>query len=396
MTLYLQHGHGKSDRIRDSFNDKSSQGVIFAARNEQPDKLDACIAELRTLGSYTLMLDPQFHICTVAPPKDRYLPDHYPYYEAGRNASDFIGAKKLREYAASTIQFQHTRDLDRLLSPTVILSSFSDRWSQIALQLADSSVDVHAGLTSPKPLLLSFVISESAFDSRSELEMFLDTLTSWDVHGFYLCIVRDEASYSQSFDQDRLANILYATYVLGDRNQFEVNCGYSDFVGLTMRAAGATTIATGWSQSQRQCHMNTFVKKDTIARRPRLRYSSGPLLNTIMISELEQIANIGRLNDVLSGVPLDSEITSASSPDSSAWNDRLSERHHWQTLNDIDSTLVSNVRKNLLALLTRVRYAKSLYVDLKANGIQFQRLTNDEHLDQWDEALEEFQRIASP
>lgn len=396
MSLLLQHGHGKSDRMKEAYGDRSMAGVVFSPRSEKLDKLDSCIAEMRSLGEMTIMLDPQFHISTVSPPKDRYLPEHYPYYQAGRTASDFIGFRKIRAYAQETLDFQAARDVDRLLSPTVILSSFSDRWSQIALQLADASIEHHKSIQSAKPLLLSFVVSESAFDSRAELDLFLDTLTAWDVAGFYLCIVREEATYSQSFYPGRLTHLLYANYVLGDRNEFEVTCAYSDFLGLTMRAAGATAFATGWSQSLRQCHMNTFVKVKTVARRPRLRYSSAPLLNTIMLSELEQIANAGRLEDVLSRVALDSEITGSDSPESSQWNDRLSERHHWQTLNDLDSTFGTGVRKNVHALLTRVRHAKSLYTDLKAAGIQFSRNSDDQHLDEWDEALTDFQRVANP
>ena len=61
------------------------------------------------------------------------------------------------------------------MSPTVIVNAFEDRWSQIALQLADSSIAYHSGLNDAAPLLVSVVLSESAFDSRSDLDAFLDT-----------------------------------------------------------------------------------------------------------------------------------------------------------------------------------------------------------------------------
>lgn len=396
MSLYLQHGHGKSTRITDAYNDGSATGVIFSPRNEKIEKLNDYIAELRSLGSFDLMLDPQFHISTVSPPKDRYLPDDYGYYQAGRTTRDFTGARKIQKYAQETLEFQHAMDVDRLVSPTVIVSAFSDRWSQIALQLADASCDHHGGMSSPKPLLLSFVVSESAFDSRPEVDQFLDELTTWDATGFYICIVRDEATYTQKFDPDRFAHLMYATYVLGELNDFEVVFGYADYLGLALRAAGASAIASGWSQSLRQCHSNTFIKTDNMARRPLVRYSSGPLLNTILLSELEQIHGFGRVNDVLSGVGLDAEITKSTSPESSDWNERLAERHHWQTLADTDSTFGTGVRSNVRGLLTRVAHAQSLYSDLESIGVRFSRNCNGDHLPDWDEALKEFLRIATP
>lgn len=396
MSLYLQHGHGKSTRITDAYHDGSSSGVIFSARNEKIDKLKDYIAELRSLGTFTLMLDPQFHISSVSPPKDRYLPDDYGYYQPGRTTRDFTGTRKIQKYAQETLDFQHRMDLDRIVSPTVIVSTFSDRWSQIALQLADASCDHHSQMSSPKPLLLSFVVSESAFDSRADVDLFLDELTTWNADGFYFCIVRDEATYTQKFDPDRLAHIMYATYVLGKLNDFEVVFGYADYVGLALRAAGANAIASGWSQSLRQCHYSTFTKTGNRAKRPPVRFSSGLLLNTILLSELEQIHSFERLSDVLSGVGLDAEITKATSPESSNWNERLAELHHWQTLADINSTFGTGVRGNVLGLLTRVGYAQSLYSNLESIGVRFSRNCNGDHLADWDQALNEFVRIAAP
>jgi len=395
MSLYLQHGHAKSTRITDAYKDGSANGVIFSPRSEKLDNLNQYIAHLRGSGNYTLLMDPQFHICTQSPPKDRYLPEDYTYYQAGRVARDFTGAAKIERYARETLDFQGNMNLDRLLSPTVILQTFADRWTQIAFQLAEASVAHHATMASPRPLNLSFVINESALDSRTSVDQFLDELTTYDVAGFYFCIVRDEATYTQNFEPDRLAHLMYMTHVLSELNDFEVIFGYCDYLGLPLSAAGAKAFSTGWSQSLRQCHGGTFIKIDQRGRRPRVRYSSSPLLNTILLSELEQIHSAGRLPDVLSNVPLDSEITSATSPESSNWNERLAERHHWQTLADVDTTFGGATRGNVHGLLTRVRQAQSLYIDL-ATSVQFSRNTDGGHLMEWEDAIETFVRIASP
>ena len=395
MAFYVQHGHGKSDKVTNALDDTSASGVIFAARNEKVDKLDLYIATLRESYECDLLFDPQFYVSTLIPANDRYLPDEYPYYEAGRTANDFIGSRKIASYVRDTIDFQTERSFDRILSPTVIANGFSDRWSQIALQLADSSIEYHSGLADAAPLLVSLVLSEAALDSRTDLDAFLDTLTSWDVHGYYITIVRDDATYSQSFDEDRLAHLLYMVYVLADRNEFEVVCGYSDFIGIPLRAAGATAFAGGWYQSLRQFNQKAFLKRTTGGQPPRLRYSSSPLLNSIMLGELESISDAGYLARVLSDVDLDSVITDATSPESSAWTSRISERHHWQTLAKLDQDLCGQVRRDIAGLIDDVRQATGLYTALQAAGVPFERNTDGQHLVAWLAGLQAFARIAA-
>lgn len=397
MAYYIQHGHGKGSKVETAIADGYANGVIISARNEHAFALESCIDSFRGAGDCQILLDPQFYISTFVPPNDRFLPEDYTdYYESGRTANDFIRLSNVSKFAKSTIDFQARYDLNRILSPTVVVSGFTDRWSQISLQLADRSAEYHAGLNGASPLLVSLVLSEGCFDSRSELDGFLDVITGLDVQGFYLVVVRDDSTYSQSFYDERLCNLMYLVYVLANRNEFEVVCGYSDFCGLNLRAAGAHAIAGGWSQTLRQCNQRMFLKQKPGGQPARLRYSSGPLLNSIMLSELESIYLDGYLDKVLSEVSLDEVITSADSPDGSPWNLTTSQQHHWQTLQSIECTFTENVRKNLVTLLARIRKAKALYTDLVGAGIPFDRNTKDQHLNDWEEAIKRFQQIAQP
>jgi len=394
MSLYIQHGHGKSDKITKAIDDESTNGVIFAARNEQVDKLDACIQSLNeTYDDLELILDPQFFVSTLSPANDRFL-DEYPYYSANRAAGDFVGIRKIESYAKATIDFQHERPFTRITSPTVLVKSFSDRWSQVALQLADSSIDYHGQLDSPEPLLVKILLLENALDSREDLDSFLDILTTWDVEGFHLVIARDDPTYSQMIDPDRMAHLLYLVYVLADRNGYEVVCGYSDFLGIPCLVAGATAFGNGWYQSLRQFHIKSFLKRKPGGSRPILRYTSGPLLNSIRMTELESISDAGYLDDVLSGVALDQTITTAASPESSSWNSQLSERHHWQTLASLIGPLTGNVRRDMSELVRRVRQAQGLFTLLMAEGVPFDRRSQlEQHYKDWLMGLQRFANI---
>ncbi|MGB8259662.1 MAG: hypothetical protein WCE75_04900 [Terracidiphilus sp.] len=392
MALFAQHGHGKSDKIDVALDGGFIDGVVFGARSEKRENIESCVEVVREKNGQ-ILFDPQFHVSTIMPANDRHLPD-YPYYKAARTAADFVGIKKLGAYVKSTLDFELGLQPDRLLSPTVIFESFSSNWYQTALNLADASLDFHAGLPSAPPLLLSFVIGEEALGSRVELEAFLDQVTSWEnVFGLYVVISRAERSYSQIFDPERLANALYMSYVLGHINGLEVVNGYSDFCGILYRAVGSSAYATGWSQGLRQFHKRAFTKQKPGGQAPRLRYTSLPLLNSILLSELQQIHEVDRLDDALSGVSLDSVITEAESPEESNWNQQTSELHHWESLHLMDGELSGDVVSDVSTMEEKMTEAKELYVSMEEDGIIFGSQTRSNHLDQWAEAINKLRDI---
>jgi len=395
MSLYIQHGHGKADRISLALQDGCAEGVIIGSRNERQSSLETYVAELHESYSCQVLFDPQFYVCTLVPPNDRYLPE-YNYYTAGRAARDFIRATNVQKYVQQVLDYEAAIGADRLISPSVLFKSFSERWCQVALQLADTSIAYHATLDNAPPLLVSVVVGESALSSRAELVSFLDELTLLDMAGIYLVVARDHSSYSQRFDETRLANLLYLVHVLGKLNGLEVVCGYSDFVGYLLRAAGASSFATGWFQStQRQFSENTFRKRKSGGKQGRLRYSSSPLLNSIMLSDVQGAHDVDELSRVLSGVELDSVISDATSPEASSWNQRNSEIHHWQTLSKLDAGITGDPKADVDLVIEAVRSAEDSYRVLKANGVAFERSTDSDHLQDWIGALQSFKTIAN-
>lgn len=221
-------------------------------------------------------------------------------------------------------------------------------------------------------------------------------MTSWEnVFGLYIVISREEPSYSQGFDPEHLANALYMSYVLGRINDLEVVNGYSDFCGILYRAVGSAAFATGWSQGLRQFHKRAYTKQKPGGQPPRFRYTSLPLLNSILLSELQQIYEIDRLDDVLSGVPSDTVITQAESPEESNWNQPISELHHWESLHLMDGELSGDVASDVSEIVKKIIEAKELYVSLEKDGIVFGTQTRSNHLDQWAEGIGKFRDVVT-
>lgn len=394
MALYAQHGHGKSAKITTALDDGDINGVIFAPRNEKRTNLSACVQQLSDAYDCELLVDPQLYVATFNPANLRYL-EEYPYFTAGMSASDF-SLRSIRRIAKEAIDFQLDMPVTAVLSPTVMFDSFSDRWYQIALNLAEAALEHHGTLSSGKPLLLSFAFSEAALVDEEEIGRFLDTVTKddWSMDGFYFVVDRADGGYSQEFDATRLANYLYLVHILGKINDLRVVAGYSDLIGLLLRAAGAEAFATGWSQGLRQFARKNFLLRRPGGQPPRDRYTSGPLLNSILLQELQDIFEVGHMRTVLSGAPLDSVLREAENPLAAEWSQAISQRHHWQVLRRLDGTLTGDTRHNVLEVLKRIRAAQGIYTILDSNGVRFQRTTGRDHLANWGRAFSEFVRRA--
>jgi len=392
MTILVQHGHGKSDKIDEALSAGTVQGVIFAPRNEKPENLAACLQSLANAHQCELLIDPQYYVSAFAPANTRYLTE-YPYFHGGLSASDFT-LRRIRTIVAEAIGFQINTGATSIISPTVLFDSFTDRWFQIALNLADYSLEYHASLNSGTPLLLSFVLAEEALSAEEEVGRFLDTVTQdgWGMQGFYLVVSRHEGTYNQDCESARLANLLYAVHVLGDVNALRVVLGYTDFLGIPLRAVGASAFACGWSQGLRQFVRKNFLQRPPGGQPPRDRYSSGPLLNSIYLQELQDVFEVGRLDDVLSGVDLDEVITSAESPQAASWNLAVAQQHHWQTLHALDSAFTGRARQRVIRVMGLIRAAQGLYALLEREGVTFERFTGKDHLANWSRALSEFAR----
>ncbi|MFO0966104.1 MAG: hypothetical protein U0793_11050 [Gemmataceae bacterium] len=392
MTILVQHGHGKSDKIDDALAAGTVGGVILAPRNEKPDNLAACMRTLANGHDCELLIDPQIYVSAFAPANTRFLTE-YNYFHGGLSASDFT-LRRIRTLVAEAIDFQVSSGVTSILSPTVLFDSFTDRWFQIALNLADASLEYHAGLYGETPLLLGFVLAEEALAAELEVNRFLDTVTQdgWGMQGFYLVVSRHEGTYNQDCDSSRLANLLYAVHVLGHVNSLRVVLGYTDFLGIPLRAVGASAFACGWSQGLRQFVRKNFLQRPPGGQPARDRYSSGPLLNSIFLQELQDIFEVGRLDDVLSGVDLDEVITSATSPQAASWNLAVSQQHHWQTLHALDTALPGAVRQRVTHVMGLIRAAQGLYALLERAGVTFERYTGKDHLANWSRALSDFAR----
>lgn len=394
MTLLAQIGYGRSDKVQSGLQSGSISGAILSPRDEDPERLTAFASSLRaSFPQATILFDPQFYAATLITPRDQYLAK-YSYYGHSRGLSRTqFKPKDIDRYVGECLQYQtqHFPGLSYQMSPTVLFDDFRDSWSQIALTMAEASIDNAAD---PKKLLISLAISEQAFRSSDNLDEFLDTLSALEVEGFYILIGRTVNGHPCHFDPTALHNIMYLSYVLGEVNGYKVFFGYTDWYGLLLEAAGASAVASGWYQNLRNFSMTRFMPTSGFARRPRKRYPSAPLLSSPLFTpELEGIHTIKHLPHVLSGIPEDRVFQNTSPIMAEGnWTDEIYCLAHWQAISKVLADIRQQPQPDRIRFTAGlINRARSLFSYLDGRGILFDGNTGPRHLESWGDAIQAFE-----
>ncbi len=385
MTVLAQHGWGKTDKIERGLNSGSIQGVIMSPRDESPNNLASFLSYIQAdHPSAECLVDPLFHIGTVDPVRDLRLP-HYPHYRRHLTPVAFSPAA-ISDFVKNTLNWQRDLDVTAIVSPTVIVDDLTSRWAQIAMMMAQETVNQHDGA---KPLIISLVVWEEALRQRALVDAWLDDLTQMDVDGFYLVVRRASENYRQHYDPDILASLLRVCYSLADLNQYRIFVGYTDMVTLLLHAVGVTGTGAGWYATLKQFTLRRF-QPSTGGRRPRARYSSRPLLNSIYITELDSIYNGGNVAAILSNTSFDTRFQGTTNPENVPWPDNEAMLHHWHVLGDITQSLTGNtVRDRLDSVSNLITVARAIYLQLEPL-VPFTTDTGSTHLDQWLDGLNRF------
>jgi len=318
------------------------------------------------------------------------LPLYEEYFRSGLSRRDFIGQTKISSYAAGVLGFQKELSVSRLVSPSILLNTFNDDRSQIGFALAEESLSYHEKQLDAPPLLLTLVVNETALSDSEGLFEFLDLVTAWDVKGFYVLVARNTPKYPAPFEPRALANLMYLAYVLGEVNQREVIFGYSDLVGFLLVAAGATAIGTGWWNTTRQFSTNMF-EESSGGKRPKARYTSGPLLSSILlIPELVSAIEALSAERILSHTAEDARLRRSISDEN--WPADVACLHHWRVISDVLIALEgSTVPERIEFLGTRVRDARRLHDELRQLGVQFESAAARSQLSEWIQAIDIFE-----
>jgi len=391
MSLYAQHGFRKSDYMEQALTNGHIKGVILSPRDLAQKKMAKYVEKLKsgTGANATILFDPQFYSVRMGAQR-RYLRD-YDYYPKTAIGQSSFSQGDIQKYSSAIVDCQTNMKVDKILSPAIKISDFTDFWSEVTMKLAHSTIDhtVQQGVKSP--LLISIVFDEQALKNENAVDEFLDEISLLKAAGFYLVMnpAREGTTYPAPCDSDALAKFLYFVYVLSKGNDKEVVCGYSDFVGIPLHAVGASATATGWFAKQRQFSPRIFERQGGRGG-PEPRYSSRPLISSIRFTaELTRIEGMGELQSVLSGTSYDRQLEAGLS--NAAWKGKNEYLHHWAILSELILMASSgkDVYENLLVVERLIAGALSRYEKL-GDKVEFRETSSKTNLLAWQNSIARF------
>ena len=126
MAIYAQQGYGKSDKISRGIEDGNISGIVLSPKDENPTKMQEYINYI--MGKYKdveIIFDPQFYVSTISPAKEGNLLK-YDYFKPNLNRANFMKHSDILEYIVKTIDYQYNLNLDKIVSPTIIVDDFND------------------------------------------------------------------------------------------------------------------------------------------------------------------------------------------------------------------------------------------------------------------------------
>lgn len=386
MSLFVQHAYGKSDKIDNGIGDGNISGIILSPKAETPQNLEMYIKNID--DDVEILLDPQFYLCAfegdISIGKlDKY--SFYPNYTVNKKALSM--PKNIRKIVEDNVNYQRQCGLKTIVAPNIFFDSFDSRMSQIALSLANETIEY----CEQDELLISICVNEVAFKNFDDVKDFLDIISLFNVDGFYIIIERNLSKNPNMIESDTMANILYFLYNLSCINMYRVILGYGDYIGVSLYVAGIEAIATGWYENSRRFDRENFYPKDAM-RRPNKRYYSNKVLNSLLlVPEIQMIQEQNLLGKILSNTRYDAYMYNDLS--GGQWADSISCLERWESIKQLIESIdaAGDVISRIIFMKEKISEAMSIY-NLLPEEI-FDSKSKSTHLLGWIEGLDKFKEI---
>jgi len=263
MSLYIQHGYGKANRITTLAAEPGTEGVILSPGDEDVVAL-ADTGRQAGNAKLSVLLDPQTYIYSLSPAgAARKHADHdldFGRVHWSQDAGAVAGQVQRVEEANTAVGISGLK-----IAPTCLQSTFADVWTPLALQYARTA----SAAWGSSNTLATLAIDEAALSDWRAIADWLDVATTVDVAGFYLLVARQRGGYPQlPWEPSRLTNLLRLIYNLSVVNEYTVIWGYSDIDGLLGLGAGANGIGSGWHYTLRSFTPGKWQPSTSTGGRP--------------------------------------------------------------------------------------------------------------------------------
>ena len=391
MKLFAQHGYGEGEKVNNGLKDGLISGVIFGAKDINPDRLETRLNEIKKeFPDAGRLFDSQYFVSLIGNDPNIKLGklDEYSFFKA-RRRSQLEANNLVAEEIRKVLEFQAALPVTHIIAPNILISrSFDSVEAVISKSFIRQTRKIFDEFKVKQPVFTTLAISREALIDTAELESFLNDITLLDAppDGFYLLIAaRDVEARYDIFNADVIAAWMLLNYSL-KINGFKVINGYSDILSPFLGAVGGDIGCTGWWSNLRFFSLDRFAPEATGGRLPVQRYLSAKLLNRITFYELNALRRF--VPQIVNGLAKDKAYENEP--------ERTVEiLQTWEALSSmLESMADSNdVSKNLNKCADAIKLAEQLYSEIKFR-YRLDPKSDDNHLEPLREGINLFKKTA--
>lgn len=391
MKLFAQHGYGEGEKVNNGLKDGLISGVIFGAKDINPDRLETRLNEIKKeFPDAGRLFDSQYFVSLIGNDPNIKLGklDEYSFFKA-RRRSQLEANNLVAEEIRKVLEFQVALPVTHIIAPNILISrSFDSVEAVISKSFIRQTRKIFDEFKVKQPVFTTLAISREALIDTAELESFLNDITLLDSppDGFYLLIAaRDVEARYDIFNADVIAAWMLLNYSL-KINGFKVINGYSDILSPFLGAVGGDIGCTGWWSNLRFFSLDRFAPEATGGRLPVQRYLSAKLLNRITFYELNALRRF--VPQIVNGLAKDKAYENEP--------ERTVEiLQTWEALSSmLESMADSNdVSKNLNKCADAIKLAEQLYSEIKFR-YRLDPKSDDNHLEPLREGINLFKKTA--
>jgi len=396
MKIYAQTGFQTGDKVTSGLADNLIDGVVFNARNSNPERAAERIAKAHAANAEAeILFDPEYYATRLIGTPNNQLGslEDWNYFTSQRRR-DLVRTEVVDRALASVRDAVDDLNVSAHIAPNIYISqSFDSMAAGIALNFIERTKSIFKD--TGKPVYATLALDRRALLSPDDFKSFINDLTGLEnpPDGFYVLVggglitERSDIAQSEVMDSNVIGGWMLLNYVLS-QNGFRVVNGFADLLSPFLAAAGAHACATGWWSTLRVFTMGRYVRPDRGGgQQPTIRYISKLLMNRIKVDE--RLAYERVLPRVVNGLPLDREY------DKGTPTRMIEALQTWEALSSLNHDVVdSDIDACLQNLRDRVDGARTAYNRLRLAGLTEGFETTNEYLDQLTGGLDAFKRLA--
>ena len=273
MAAYLQQGHGSWGLLEEE-DIGLYKGLVLSPVNDGPDAVRNGLARLKEKrNELEVILDPQLYNPTV----DKGRLSEWSYYSADFETADHGDASWWSARGREVVDDALQLGVDAVCSPALFPREFSDEYSRLIVEIADTTFD-YASKNSIETLLTAIICLKDLANPARALQI-ASILSDTKCERIYLTFLSEDVQTREPLqDAAALPTAVHLVRLLSQH--LRVHVAFCAHDSVMWKFAGATDISTGKFFNLRRFSPGRWRDEDTSGRQ--VSYWNEGILATLL------------------------------------------------------------------------------------------------------------------